>query len=86
MLTFPLRHVQRHRLVKGCGKNDQVNGNNTKSGGTTTTTGTTVDNNGTRPTGDYAVGSRTSPMERIGENASDDAAVARSLKQEDTRF
>ncbi|KAK3954562.1 hypothetical protein QBC32DRAFT_368517 [Pseudoneurospora amorphoporcata] len=62
--------LKRHRLVKGCGKNDQVNGSNTKPGGTTT------DNN-TRPPNDYSVGSRASPMERIDESASDDAAVVR---------
>ncbi|EGO51507.1 hypothetical protein NEUTE1DRAFT_88983 [Neurospora tetrasperma FGSC 2508] len=61
--------LKRHRLVKGCGKNDQVNGNNTKPG--------TAGDNNTRPPGDYSVGSRTSPMERIDENASGDGAVAR---------
>ncbi|KAK3500656.1 hypothetical protein B0T13DRAFT_510742 [Neurospora crassa] len=61
--------LKRHRLVKGCGKNDQVNGNNIKPG--------TAGDNNTRPPGDYSVGSRTSPMERIDETASDDAAVAR---------
>ncbi|KAK3389053.1 hypothetical protein B0T20DRAFT_363687 [Sordaria brevicollis] len=69
--------LKRHRLVKGCGKNDQVNGNNnTKSGGSTTGGGSVPENN-TRPPGDYSVGSRTSPMERIDENASDDTAVLR---------